>query len=33
MQIESAVSKLYANGKMKQILAKWQASQFALKGK
>ena len=29
-QIQSAVNALYANGKMKTILAKWQASQFAL---
>ena len=31
MQIQGAVNKLYANGKMKTILAKWHASQFALK--
>lgn len=30
-KIKSAVDALYANGKMKTILAKWQASQFALK--
>jgi ABC-type amino acid transport substrate-binding protein len=30
-QIGTAVSKLYANGTMKKILAKWDASQFALK--
>lgn len=30
-KIASAVSALYANGRMKTILAKWQASQFALK--
>ena len=30
-QIGNAVEALYLNGKMKQILAKWQASQFALK--
>jgi polar amino acid transport system substrate-binding protein len=32
-QIARAVDKLYANGTMKTILAKWQASQFALSGK
>ena len=30
-QIATAVHKLYADGTMKTILAKWQASQFALK--
>jgi polar amino acid transport system substrate-binding protein len=30
-QINNAVQALYLNGKMKTILAKWQASQFALK--
>jgi polar amino acid transport system substrate-binding protein len=30
-QIGNAVQALYLNGKMKTILAKWQASQFALK--
>ena len=30
-QIGAAVSKLYANGTMKTVLAKWQAAQFALK--
>jgi polar amino acid transport system substrate-binding protein len=30
-QINNAVQALYLNGKMKSILAKWQASQFALK--
>ncbi len=30
-EIQTAVNKLYANGKMTKILAKWQASQFALK--
>jgi polar amino acid transport system substrate-binding protein len=30
-QIRSAIQALYLNGKMKTILAKWQASQFALK--
>ncbi|MGH2976750.1 MAG: ABC transporter substrate-binding protein [Gaiellaceae bacterium] len=30
-QINNAIQALYLNGKMKQILAKWQASQFALK--
>ena len=30
-QIGHAIKALYANGKMKTILAKWQASQFALK--
>ena len=29
-QIQSAVNKLYSSGKMATILAKWQASQFAL---
>jgi polar amino acid transport system substrate-binding protein len=29
-QIQTAVNKLYASGTMKKILAKWQASQFAL---
>ena len=33
MQIGNAVQALYLNGKMKTILAKWQASQFALKNK
>jgi polar amino acid transport system substrate-binding protein len=32
-QIANAVQALYLNGKMKSILAKWQASQFALKNK
>jgi len=32
-QINNAVQALYLNGKMKTILAKWQASQFALKNK
>jgi polar amino acid transport system substrate-binding protein len=32
-KIQSAVNTLYSNGKMKSILAKWQASQFALTGK
>ena len=31
LQIGNAVQALYLNGKMKTILAKWQASQFALK--
>ena len=31
LKIGNAVQALYLNGKMKQILAKWQASQFALK--
>jgi polar amino acid transport system substrate-binding protein len=31
LQINNAVQALYLNGKMKSILAKWQASQFALK--
>lgn len=30
-QINNAIQALYLNGKMKSILAKWQASQFALK--
>lgn len=30
-QINRAILALYANGKMKTILAKWQAAQFALK--
>lgn len=30
-EIASAVNKLYANGQMTKILAKWKASQFALK--
>jgi polar amino acid transport system substrate-binding protein len=30
-KIRNAVQALYLNGKMKSILAKWQASQFALK--
>ena len=30
-QIRNAVQALYSSGKMKTILAKWQASQFALK--
>ena len=30
-KIGTAIKALYANGKMKTILAKWQASQFALK--
>jgi polar amino acid transport system substrate-binding protein len=30
-KIASAVGALYSSGKIKQILAKWQASQFALK--
>ena len=30
-RIQSAVNKLYSSGKMATILAKWQASQFALK--
>jgi ABC-type amino acid transport substrate-binding protein len=32
-QINNAINALYLNGKMKSILAKWQASQFALKSK
>jgi polar amino acid transport system substrate-binding protein len=32
-QINNAIQALYLNGKMKTILAKWQASQFALKSK
>lgn len=32
-KIGNAVQALYLNGKMKSILAKWQASQFALKNK
>jgi polar amino acid transport system substrate-binding protein len=32
-QINNAIQALYLNGKMKAILAKWQASQFALKNK
>jgi polar amino acid transport system substrate-binding protein len=32
-KINNAIQALYLNGKMKSILAKWQASQFALKGK
>jgi polar amino acid transport system substrate-binding protein len=31
LQINNAVQALYLNGKMKTILAKWQAAQFALK--
>ncbi len=31
LKIGNAVEALYLNGKMKQILTKWQASQFALK--
>jgi polar amino acid transport system substrate-binding protein len=31
LQIGNAVQALYLNGKMKTILAKWQAAQFALK--
>jgi polar amino acid transport system substrate-binding protein len=31
LQINNAVQALYQNGKMQKILAKWQASQFALK--
>jgi polar amino acid transport system substrate-binding protein len=30
-QINNAIQALYLNGKMKSILAKWQAAQFALK--
>ena len=30
-QINNAIQALYLNGKMKKILAKWQAAQFALK--
>jgi polar amino acid transport system substrate-binding protein len=33
LKIGNAVQALYLNGKMKSILAKWQASQFALKNK
>ena len=33
LQINNAIQALYLNGKMKTILAKWQASQFALKNK
>ena len=32
-QINNAIQALYLNGKMKTILAHWQASQFALKNK
>ena len=32
-QINNVINALYLNGKMKSILAKWQASQFALKNK
>jgi polar amino acid transport system substrate-binding protein len=32
-QINNAIQALYLNGKIKTILAKWQASQFALKNK
>jgi polar amino acid transport system substrate-binding protein len=32
-QINNAIQALYVSGKMKNILAKWQASQFALKNK
>jgi polar amino acid transport system substrate-binding protein len=32
-KVASAVHALYQNGQMKTILAKWQASQFALSGK
>jgi polar amino acid transport system substrate-binding protein len=32
-KINNAIQALYLNGKMKSILAKWQASQFALKNK
>jgi polar amino acid transport system substrate-binding protein len=32
-QINNAINALYLNGKMKSILAKWQAAQFALKNK
>jgi polar amino acid transport system substrate-binding protein len=31
LKINNAIQALYLNGKMKTILAKWQASQFALK--
>jgi len=31
LQINNAIQALYLNGTMKKILAKWQASQFALK--
>jgi polar amino acid transport system substrate-binding protein len=30
-QINNAIQALYVKGQMKKILAKWQASQFALK--
>ncbi len=30
-QINNAIQALYLKGQMKKILAKWQASQFALK--
>ena len=33
LKINNAVQALYVSGKMKSILAKWQASQFALSGK
>jgi polar amino acid transport system substrate-binding protein len=33
LQIGNAIQALYLNGKMKTILAKWQASQFALQNK
>ena len=33
LKINNAVQALYLNGKMKTILAKWQASQFALQNK
>jgi len=32
-QVARAIHKLYVSGKMKTILAKWQAAQFALSGK
>jgi polar amino acid transport system substrate-binding protein len=32
-KINNAIQALYLNGKMKSILAKWQAAQFALKNK
>jgi len=32
-QINNAIQALYVNGKMKTILAKWKAAQFALKNK
>jgi polar amino acid transport system substrate-binding protein len=32
-QINNAINALYLNGKIKSILAKWQAAQFALKNK